>query len=633
MIKKIFIFIFIFIHILFANTLIINDKTEFSKLTFTNYQSTFIDKTATLTIDDIAKINTLKKIKRTNFKASKNNIWTKVNIKNLSSSNKSLFFENNRPLLDIIDVYIFKNNTPYRKIELGDNRSIKDRDLKIRKSTYKLLLERNTTYTIYTMYKSYTSISTYWKIYDQYNFINSVTIETIAWGIFTGIIIALILYNFAVYLTIKENYFLVYICLSFFLVLYQFKISGFYYQFFNYLNILWIDNLNWTLGFTAQIFTLLFPLTFFKPSKNSFIYKILLFLIILNLICGLFFLSVLKYDEFKLYTKYTDLITLVTIPTLFIVSLWAIYKKLSGSLYYFLGQFSFLFLIFYGVFVNIGYLEPISHMWVIIPLGIILDVIFISLALFTKVKLIENENKQNEQLIISQARFTTMGQNIADLVHQWKTPISQLGSEVLLLKAMHSLDKKNFEETFLETFPKIEDSIKFLNNTMDDIYNFYSNPTQKEKFLIKDEIESVLRLLNTKIEQNNITIIKQLESFTYEGYKTSLTNSIMVIIENAIDEHSKNLNNNKKIFITLKESNNEIYLTIEDNAGGIKIDNFENLYKIDYSLKGKNGSGIGLALTKRLVENRLNGTISISNTKDGAVFTIVFPKKANKDNR
>lgn len=272
-------------------------------------------------------------------------------------------------------------------------------------------------------------------------------------------------------------------------------------------------------------------------------------------------------------------------------------------------------------------------MWVIIPLGIILDVIFISLALFTKVKLIENENKQNEQLIISQARFTTMGQNIADLVHQWKTPISQLGSEVLLLKAMHSLDKKNFEETFLETFPKIEDSIKFLNNTMDDIYNFYSNPTQKEKFLIKDEIESVLRLLNTKIEQNNITIIKQLESFTYEGYKTSLTNSIMVIIENAIDEHSKNLNNNNKIFITLKESNNEIYLTIEDNAGGIKIDNFENLYKIDYSLKGKNGSGIGLALTKRLVENRLNGTISISNTKDGAVFTIVFPKKANKDNR
>lgn len=61
MIKKIFIFIFIFIHILFANTLIIDDKTEFSNLTFTNYQSTFIDKTATLTIDDIAKINTLKK--------------------------------------------------------------------------------------------------------------------------------------------------------------------------------------------------------------------------------------------------------------------------------------------------------------------------------------------------------------------------------------------------------------------------------------------------------------------------------------------------------------------------------------------------------------------------------------------
>ncbi|RXJ98774.1 histidine kinase [Arcobacter sp. CECT 8986] len=626
MIKKIFILIFLFAKITFANTLILEDNTDFSNLTLTKYQSTYIDKTSTFTIDDIVKETSFKNIKKTNFKASKSRVWTKVSLKNLSSTNEKLYFENNRPILDIIDIYIFKNNIPYRKIELGDNRSIKSRELKIRKSTYSLLLERNTNYTIYTMHKSYTSISTYWKVYDQYNFITATTIETIAWGIFSGIIIALILYNLAVYFTIKESYFLVYIGLALFLAIYQFKINGFYYQFFNYLDIKWIDDINWSLGFFAQIFTLLFPLTFFKPSKKSFVYKILMFLVFLNICAVIFYLSVLEYDEFKLYTNYTDLITLLTMPTLFCVSLWAIYNKLSGSLYYFLGQFSFLFLIFYGVFVNTGYLEPISHMWVIIPLGIILDVIFISLALFTKVKLIEKEKKLNEQLIISQARFTTIGQNIADLVHQWKTPISQLGSEVLLLKAMHSLDKKNFDDSFIETLPKIEDSIKFLNNTMDDIYNFYSNPKQKEKFLVKDELESVLRLLENKIKDNNITIIEELESFTYEGYKTSLTNSFMVIVENAIYEHSQNENSDKKIFITLKELDDEILLMIEDNAGGIKEEDFENLYDIDYSSKGKNGSGVGLALTKRLVENRLNGTISVANTKNGAVFKIVFPK-------
>lgn len=302
------------------------------------------------------------------------------------------------------------------------------------------------------------------------------------------------------------------------------------------------------------------------------------------------------------------------------------YHKLPGARFYFLAQLLYFTLIFYGVFVSIGYFEHVNNIWIFIPLGVIVDVIFLSFALFMKVKKIEQERLENEQLLISQSRFSTMGQTIADLTHQWKTPISQLGSQVFLLKATHNLDRKNFENTFINTLPQIESSIKFLNHTMDDIYNFYANPVSKEKFIIEEEVDSILRMLKNKIENNNIEIIKEIDEILYYGYKSSLSNSLMSILENAIYQLIHFKENNRKIFITIKDTKDTIIIMIEDNAGGIKNKNFDELFHIDYSSKKNNGSGIGLALTKRLIENRLKGTIKAANTKTGAVFKIAFPK-------
>ncbi|MFY9075206.1 ATP-binding protein [Malaciobacter mytili] len=100
----------------------------------------------------------------------------------------------------------------------------------------------------------------------------------------------------------------------------------------------------------------------------------------------------------------------------------------------------------------------------------------------------------------------------------------------------------------------------------------------------------------------------------------------MSILENAIYQLIHFKENNRKIFITIKDTKDTIIIMIEDNAGGIKNKNFDELFHIDYSSKKNNGSGIGLALTKRLIENRLKGTIKAANTKTGAVFKIVFPK-------
>ncbi len=626
MIKKIIIIYLLLFSYLSSNTFIIEDNTKLYGVTTSKYQYTYVDKTSKLTIDDIILLKDFKQIKKTNFKATKDKVWTKFSLKNLSSYNRRLFFENDRSLLDIIDIYIFKNDVPYRKIKLGDTRSIELREMQTRKSTFLLDVPKNSEFTIYIMHEGYSSISTFWKIFDRDNYIKTATFEAVAWGFFIGIILTLILYNTIIYFTIKENSFLIYVFMLIFFTIYQIYINGFYYQFFSFLNIEFLHNINWSTGFLAQAFVILFPIAFFKPKKEGLLYKYLMLLFYINIFTVILFLFSIENPQLRYLTKYTDFITTATVPTLLFVSFWAMFNKLPGARFYFLAQLLYFTLIFYGVFVSIGYFEPINNIWIFIPLGVIVDVIFLSFALFMKVRKIEQERLENEQLLISQSRFSTMGQTIADLTHQWKTPISQLGSQVFLLKATHNLDRKNFENTFIDTLPQIESSIKFLNHTMDDIYNFYANPTSKEKFIIEEEIDSILRILKNKIENNNIEVIKEIDEILYDGYKSSFSNSLMAIIENALYQLINFKENNRKIFITVKEIKNTITIMIEDNAGGIKNKNYEELFHIDYSSKKNNGSGIGLALTKRLIESRLKGTISAANNKNGAVFKIVFPK-------
>lgn len=84
--------------------------------------------------------------------------------------------------------------------------------------------------------------------------------------------------------------------------------------------------------------------------------------------------------------------------------------------------------------------------------------------------------------------------------------------------------------------------------------------------------------------------------------------------------------NDRKIIITINESKENIILKIEDNGGGIKNKNFEELFHVDFSSKKNQGSGVGLALSKRLIETKLNGKISARNSNIGAVFEILLPK-------
>jgi signal transduction histidine kinase len=110
------------------------------------------------------------------------------------------------------------------------------------------------------------------------------------------------------------------------------------------------------------------------------------------------------------------------------------------------------------------------------------------------------------------------------------------------------------------------------------------------------------------------------------GYKNEYSQVLINIINNARDVLVQRKIQNPKITITISENKSNIITKIEDNAGGIKSTPIEKIFDPFFTYEKINGSGIGLFMSKLIIENNMNGKLEVSNNKKGAIFTVTIPK-------
>ena len=245
------------------------------------------------------------------------------------------------------------------------------------------------------------------------------------------------------------------------------------------------------------------------------------------------------------------------------------------------------------------------------------------------------KNKINEKMILEQSKMAAMGEMLESIAHQWRQPLSVITTAASGMKMQKEYDMLN-DEVFNESTDSIISAAMHLSDTIDDFRDFFKPNKKKETYKIQDSFKRAKELLSSKFKNRDIETIENIDNSEIFGLVNELVQVFMNILNNAKDALEEIEDNRRLIFIDIKTSDDCININIKDSAGGVPDNIINKIFESHFTTKGdKDGTGIGLYMTKQIVVEHLNGEISVKNIEyeyeenkyQGALFNIVLPLK------
>ncbi|MFK5880588.1 MAG: ATP-binding protein [Sulfurospirillum sp.] len=237
----------------------------------------------------------------------------------------------------------------------------------------------------------------------------------------------------------------------------------------------------------------------------------------------------------------------------------------------------------------------------------------------------QREANEKERILVHQSKLASMGEMIGNIAHQWRQPLTELSSILINMELFFERGKLTKQK--LES--KIEDAntqISFMSKTIDDFRNFFSSGKQKETLNVSIPIKKVQKLMSVSLKNNGIKLnIEIQDDFHIFAYPNEMTQALLNLVNNAKDALIERRVKDAFIHIVTYDEDNKHIIKVEDNAGGIYIEPLDKVFEPYFSTKHATiGTGIGLYMTKIIVEKNNSGIILVDNYSKGAVFTIIF---------
>ena len=237
------------------------------------------------------------------------------------------------------------------------------------------------------------------------------------------------------------------------------------------------------------------------------------------------------------------------------------------------------------------------------------------------------ELRNKEEIMIAQSRHAAMGEMISMIAHQWRQPISVIAMDannILVDIELEMIDEDELGEAAKDIISQTQE----LSRTIDDFRDFFKPDRSKEKILLLEVYNDAFNVIGKSLQNNNINIKTNIdESLEVVTFKRELMQVFINIIKNA-KEVLVEKDEDRAIELSIKEEEIEVIISICDNGGGIEEENLDKIFNPYFTTKGeKNGTGLGLYMSKTIVEKHLQGRIYVENLKDGACFYIALPKQ------
>ena len=235
--------------------------------------------------------------------------------------------------------------------------------------------------------------------------------------------------------------------------------------------------------------------------------------------------------------------------------------------------------------------------------------------------------KEKQQILIQNSKMASMGEMIANIAHQWRQPLNSLSALHTVLLMDYNDNGKLAQEEIIEFKEESSQYIHKMSSTIDDFRNFFSPTKEKELFVVSDAIKESIKFVKDSYLDNNVKLIDRTQDRDTKlcSYKNELMQVIMILLNNSRDAVVVNNVVNPEVIVDFLEQNKEIKICIKDNGGGINSDIMDRIFEPYFTTKFKShGTGVGLYMSKMIIEDSIGGKLSIENFENGVLASLTL---------
>ena len=235
-------------------------------------------------------------------------------------------------------------------------------------------------------------------------------------------------------------------------------------------------------------------------------------------------------------------------------------------------------------------------------------------------------NRKKDSILIHNSKLAQMGEMMGLIAHQWRQPLSAISATSSGMQI--KLELENWTHEYFQTsLAKIEEYVIHLSRTIDDFTNFFKPTKRKEEVLVDTLIERALFIMSPSLTKKSVLV-------KYDGSSNiklkTYSNEVIQVMLNLLKNAENILFNREiakpQIIIKTFQKDHRCYIEVSDNGGGISEDIIDKIFEPYFSTKdSEHSTGLGLYMSKFIIEDSCQGVLKVKNTPVGAKFTIILP--------
>ncbi|MBF0466117.1 MAG: HAMP domain-containing protein [Nitrospirae bacterium] len=243
-------------------------------------------------------------------------------------------------------------------------------------------------------------------------------------------------------------------------------------------------------------------------------------------------------------------------------------------------------------------------------------------------RVIEEAAKRTEQekMLIQQSRLAAMGEMIGNIAHQWRQPINVISLILYKLSRAYS-DNALTQEIMSTSVAKAQKLIEGMSTTIDDFRNFFKPDKVRENFYLAASVQNTVSLFDASFKNSDISVhLDVKDNGLVNGYPNEFSQALLNLFSNSKDVIIEKSIHPGLVSIQVGVNDSKAFLKFSDNGGGIPENTIDRIFEPYFTTKeqGK-GTGVGLYMSKMIIENNMNGKLTVHNVDDGAEFLIELP--------